>query len=138
MQQLTDNDMNERMLEINEELAQLPVIGNFDISLEAVNPKGSVKVFLLNKNTRTSLSWVIGYSDSLEHIAHTFNTPDYITPRSANISGNGLKLAYFNDMGKLVLDHTDGSIAEYRVKKEDREKVSLILKERLGNKFKEN
>jgi hypothetical protein len=135
--QLTDTDMNERMLEINEELSQIPHIERFDITLEDVKPRGSVKILLANRDVETSLSWVIGYSDSLEHIAHTFDDCGNMTPRTANLSPHGLDTAYFDTMGKLITEHTDGTRSEYRVKKEDREKVSLILKERLGNKFKQ-
>ena len=128
--------MEERMLEISEELAQVPIIRHYDVSLEAINPRGSVKIMLTNKKTGIFLSWVIGYSDSLEHLSSPFDSSDTITPKTARIKANGLDRAYFNDMSRLVIIHSDGSILEFKVKKEDRTKVSHILQERLGDKFK--
>lgn len=136
--QLTDTDMNERMLEINEELSQLPGIEKFDITFEPADDKGGIKVHLQNKDVKSVfVSWVIGYSDSLAHIVDTFDYPATITPRTINLSTKRLEMAYFNPIGRLVVARIDGDSEEFKVEKKDREKVSLILRERLGNKFKE-
>ena len=93
---------------------------------------------LQNKDVKSVfVSWVIGYSDSLAHIVDTFDYPATITPRTINLSTKRLEMAYFNPIGRLVVARIDGDSEEFKVEKKDREKVSLILRERLGSKFKE-
>ena len=135
---LTDMDILKRMDDITSELAQVKKIGAYNVFLTESHPRGNIQILLVShKNKDVSLSWVIGYNDPLDHISDCLGYNNVITPRFANsLAVDGLKLAYFDAFGHLVLEHDDGSREEYKCEKKIREEITSILRERLGDKFK--
>lgn len=124
--------MQERVNEIMQEYSQLPQLVDYDLSLEEVGENGDVKVTL--KRGDITFEKTFGFSESLEAIPHTFGYPDKITPRTCDMALNGLKTAYFNELGQLVMVRKD-STEIFKVASDQRASVISILKEKLGNKF---
>lgn len=122
-----------RIKEIMEEYSALPQLDRYDLSLEAIGDKGDVKVLL--KKGDTTFERIIAIDEDLSFIEDTFYYPEYITPNSKDISLKGLKMAYFNEIGRLVVERTD-TTEVFKVQDRHRERVKDILKEKLGNKFK--
>jgi len=131
--------MNNRLEEINEEFAQLPQIEWCDMTLEVVGDNGDVKVTLIGNpeviGRRTIIEKTFALHEPLESVRDTFGYPDTFTPRSRDISLKGLRMAYFDIYGSLIVERDDAT-EKFRVKDSHREEVSEILKRKLGNKFK--
>ena len=122
-----------RIQEISDEYAQLPQLDKYDLTLEAVGTHGDVKVTL--KKQGATFERTIKHNESLEWISDTFQYPDTFSHNSKDISLKGLKMAYFNEFNKLVVERTD-STEIFRVQDRHREKVTEILKAKLGKHFK--
>ncbi len=122
-----------RIKEIMEEYSTLPQLDRYDLSLEAIGDKGDVNVTL--KKGNTVFERTIKHDEPLDWISDTFEYPEYITPNSKDISLHGLKMAYFNEFGRLVVERTD-TVEVFKVQDRHKERVKDILKEKLGNKFK--
>ena len=122
-----------RIQEISDEYAQLKELDRYDLTLEAVGEHGDVKVTLKKKGA--TFERTIKYNEPLDFISDSFQYPDVITPNSKDISLKGLKMAYFNEFNKLVVERTD-STEVFRVQDRHRAKVTEILKEKLGKYFK--
>lgn len=122
-----------RINQIMDEYAQLKNLADYDLTLEAVGNSGDVNVTL--KKGLVTFERTIGLKEDLSFISDTFSYSDTFHPRSKDIALNTLKIAYFNELGKLVVEHDD-STEVFKVKDAQREEVKSILKEKLGNKFK--
>lgn len=122
-----------RIKEIMEEYSTLPQLDKYDLSLEAIGEKGDVIVTL--KKGNTVFERTIKHDDPLDFISDTFVYPEYITPNSKDISLKGLKMAYFNEFNKLVVERDD-TVEVFKVQDRHRERVKEMLKEKMGDKFK--
>lgn len=122
-----------RINQIMDEYAQLKNLTDYDLTLEAIGNSGDVNITL--KKGLITFERTIGYKEPLDFIADTFTYPDTFHPRSKDIALDTLKIAYFNELGRLVVEHDD-STEIFKVKDAQREEVKSILKEKLGNKFK--
>lgn len=128
-----DEYIMNRIQEISDEYAQLKELDRYDLTLEAVGEHGDVKVIL--KKQGATFERTIKHDESLDFISDSFFYPDTITPHSKDISLHRLRMAYFNEFGNLVVERDD-STEVFRVQDRHREKVTEILKEKMGNKFK--
>jgi len=129
---MEENVMQERINEIMQEYSQLPQLADYDLSLEEIGDEGDVKAVLTQGEI--TFEKTFGFSESLEAIPYTFNYPDKITPRTCNLSLNGLKTASFNEFGHLVVVRKD-STEIFKTNSDQRNSLAIALKERLGNKF---
>lgn len=126
-----------RIAQISEAYSVLPQLEFWDLTLdEVMKPAegrlGHVNVIL--KRGNAVFERVILITDDLGHIAETFNYSEYITPLSCDISLNGLKMAYFDNLGHLITERKD-TTEVFRVKPAQRERIEEILKEKLGKLF---
>ena len=129
-------EIKERMQDIINEYAQI-VHDIGDISLEHVGEDGDIKVLLsktTDKGNRTA-ERVIAYDEPLDFISETFHYPNTFTPRSKDMSLEGLVMAYFNDFGELIVERKD-TLESFKVKSEQMDEVAEILRVKLGKKFK--
>lgn len=135
----TEMEINRRMDDIQSEFAQIPTIGHFDLEMKEVN-FGDILITLTRRKDNGFFDVserIIGYNEPLDFIAESFNYPNTITPRTCgSIAKFQLKSASFGRYGHLVLKHSDGSIEEFKCKKEHREEITSLLQARLGDKFK--
>lgn len=130
---MTQEEMEARINQINEEYALLPQLKDYDLTLEAVGDSGDVRVVI--QRGKIVFEKTFAPTDSLEAISATFGYSEYLTPLSCDIALNRLKMVYFNDLGRVVVERDD-STEVFKVKPHQRERVTELLKERLGNKFK--
>jgi hypothetical protein len=128
---MEEKEMENRMSEIQSEYAQLPQLDRFDLSLES-RPDGGVSVSLDHGDNK--IRRVIAPKEDLSFIGDTFFYPNTFTPRSKMISTDGLREAYFDKYGYLVVVH-DNSTESFKVASHQKEEVSVRLKEHLGDKF---
>jgi len=123
------------MQEIINEFSQLKQMDRFDLSLEALGD-GFIKVSVVDQHRQSDKAErVISPEESLSFISETFNYPDTFTPRSKDFALESLKMAYFNDIGRLVVEHED-STEEFRVRPDQKKDVIEVLKRKLGDKLK--
>ena len=131
--------MERRIEEINEEFAQLPQMDGCDLTLETVGTKGDIKATIIGnperQNRRKIAEKVFALHEPLDSIREVFGYPDTFTPRSKDIALKGLKMAYFDEWGNLIVER-DGTTEKFRVKDYQKLEVTMILKEKLGSKFK--
>ena len=131
--------MEKRIEQINDEFAQLPQMDGCDITLETIGDKGDVKVTVVGNpdrpGRRKTAEKVFALHESLDSISDIFDYPDTFTPRSKDIGLKGLKMAYFDSLGYLMVER-DGGTDKFKVKDSQKLEVTMILKEKLGNKFK--
>jgi len=134
---MEEETVMERIDEILQEYAQLPQMVNYNLSLEAVGDKGDVKVSLAGKSKGGDalIERVIAHNEPLDFITDTFYYPNTFTPRSRLMSLKGLRMAYFDIDGNLIVEH-DLSTELFKVNSKQKEEVTLLLKEKLGDKFK--
>lgn len=125
-----------RMDSITNEFAQLPQIGRFDLSLEAVGTDGTVKVIITGDTRKhDTAERIIHPQEDLSFIKHLFDYPPTFTPRSELFALDGLKSVYFDRDGYLMAVHDD-STERFKVDPKQREEVIKILREKLPTKFK--
>jgi hypothetical protein len=122
-----------RIQEISDEYSQLEQLGVYDLTMEAVGEKGDVNVTL--KKQGVTFERTIKHNEPLDFISDTFFYPDTYSPHSKDISLKGLKMAYFNEFGRLIVERDD-TIEAFKVQDRHKDKVIEILKEKMGNKFK--
>jgi len=130
--------MKARMDEIISEYAQLPEMEHVDLILQEEGSQGDVLVLLSGMTqggSKRTAERVIGFKEDLGWIADTFDYPNTFTPRSKDIALKGLKRAYFNSHGYLVLERDD-TREEFKVKDTQKEEVISILRHKLGKLFK--
>lgn len=124
---------SKRICEIMEEYSQLPQLDRYDLTLEAVGDSGDVKVTLKNKGI--TFEKTIRREEPLDFVSDTFYYPDTITPNSKDICLKGLKMAYFNEFGRLMVVRDD-SEEVFKVQDRHRERVADNLRSKLGKLFK--
>lgn len=124
---------SKRICEIMDEYSQLKQLDYYDLTLEGIGDSGDVKVTL--KKQGITFEKTIKPNDSLDFVSDTFYYPDTITPNSKDISLNGLKMAYFNEFGRLVVMRDD-SEEVFKVQDRHRERVADNLRNKLGKLFK--
>lgn len=130
---MTENEMETRINQINEEFALLPQMEDYDLTLEAIGEEGDVKVTL--RKGQITFEKTFGITDDLDTICDTFGYPETISPRSKDIALNGLEMACFNESNDLVVIRK-GTTEKFKVREHHREEVIAILREKLGKKFK--
>lgn len=124
-----------RMDAITNEFAQLPQIGKFDLSLEAIGTDGTVKAIITGLHRKyDTAERIIAPTEDLSFITGTISYPATITPRSKLPCSNTLKHAHFDIDGYLIVVHED-STERFKVDPEQRKEVSEIWKEKFGDKF---
>jgi len=131
---MTEIEIMDRMTEILEEYSTLPQIEKFDLTLEAIGSDGTIKVLLSGKKQDTA-ERIITPQEPLYFICDTFNYPNTFTPRSRMFAKMGLKEVYFDRDGCLIVVHDD-STEKFKVTPAQRDEVTEILKDNLGNKMK--
>lgn len=125
-----------RMDSITSEFAQLPQIGRFDLSLEAIGTDGTVKATITGLSRKgDTAERVITPREDLSFIKHLFDYPPTFTPRSELFALDGLKSVYFDRDNYLIAVHDD-STERFKVDPKQREEVTRILREKLPTKFK--
>jgi hypothetical protein len=100
--------------------------------MEAVGEKGDVKVTL--KKQGATFERTIKHDEPLDFISDTFFYPDTFSHHSKDISLHRLRMAYFNEFGRLVVERDD-TTEVFKVQDRHRDKVTEILKEKLGKHF---
>jgi hypothetical protein len=124
-----------RMQQIINEFSQLPQLDRFDLTLESLGG-GNVKVSIVDQKRKADRAErVIAPHESLSFISETFDYAPTFTPNSKDIAASSVKMAYFNDFGRLIVEHED-STEEFRVKAEHKQKVIEQLTKTLGSKLK--
>jgi hypothetical protein len=106
--------------------------------LEAVGDKGDIKLTLKGINSTgryNTATKIIDHKESLDSLRDVISYPATITPNSHPIEVDGVKMAYFDNSGYLVVEHED-STEQFKVQAKHRGKVFDMLKKSLGNKFK--
>lgn len=136
---MDESVMQERMIDIITEFSQLPQLDEFDLSVTEVGDKGDVHVCLTRGEHKVEK--IFALTDSLEHVSETFKYADNLTPRNCDMSLNGLKMAYFDELGYLVVERERGNDAfgateRFKVASKQKEAVVEVLKTKLGNKIK--
>jgi hypothetical protein len=131
--------MQERIEDIIAEYSQLPQLSDFDLAVTEVGDKGDVYVCLSKGEHKIEKTFAL--TDSLEHVSETFKYSDTLTPRNCNLSLNGLKMAYFDELGYLVVEREPnkdsfGTTERFKVASKHKEAVVEVLKVKLGNKLK--
>lgn len=130
--------INNRMTAIINEISQLREMDDVDMTLEAVEPPGAVKLTLVGVTSagrRKTAERVIMPDESLDFLTDTFFYPNTITPNSKDIASKGVKMAYFDNYGDLIVERAEGT-DKFMVKDKHRPEVVKKLKANLGNKFK--
>jgi len=131
--------MEKRIEQINEEFAQLSQMEGCEMTLETIGDKGDVKVTIIGKpdkpHRRNIVEKIFALHESLESISDIFGYPDTFTPRSKDIALKGLRMAYFDELGNLMVER-DGGTDKFKVKDSQKLEVTMILREKLGSKFK--
>jgi len=134
-----DQMMLNRINEINDEIAQMPQIEGCELTLESIGDKGDVKMTIIGSpekhNRRNIIEKTFALHESIDSISDIFGYPDTFTPRSKDIALKGLKMAYINEFGSLIVERED-TTEKFKVKDSQLLEVKMILKEKLGNKFK--
>jgi hypothetical protein len=135
---MTEMEILARIDEINHEYSQLPQLKDYDLTLEAIGEDGDVKATL--RNGGITFEKTFGITDDLETIVATFGYSEYLTPLSCDLALNGLKMAYFNEYGSLVVERhgkdCPRTVEIFKIKEHQRERVWELLAERLGNRLK--
>ncbi len=127
--------IQQRMVAIINEYTQLKQFEDFELSLEAVNPPGAIKVVLKGgERAKGSVERVILPSESLDFITDTFYYPNTYSPRSKDIAPESVKRAYFDIYGDLTVEHED-STEKFKVNPKNKEDVIKKLTKQLGAKF---
>ena len=131
-------EIQARIDEISEEYAQLPQIGEFDITFDAIDDSGAIQVTLLCvQSHKSKIERLILPEEPLGFISDTLNYHDTLHARSKDIVLDGMKYVYFDGFGRLVLERGDSTVEVFKVKEAYREELSEKLKEQFGNKFSE-
>lgn len=124
-----------RIQEIISAYSELPELKTYNLSVEAINDfSGDVKVTITRGHTVFERE--IRHNESLEWVRDTFTYPNTITPRSLDFNAHAIKSAYLNEFGDLVVNHHDGTIENFRIKYEQKDKIIEKLKLNLGKKLK--
>lgn len=124
-----------RMQQIINEFSQLPQLDRFDLTLESMGG-GAVNVSIIDQKRKADRAErIIAPHESLSFISDTFDYTPTLTPSSKDIASNSVKMAYFNEFGRLIVEHED-STEEFRVKAEHKHKVIELLIKNLGSKLK--
>ena len=138
---MTEMEIEERMSEICNEYSQLKELDRYSLTLEALGDNGDISVTM--EDGVYKIERVIGITEPLDFISSTFRYDEYLTPTTADISLNRLKRAYFDNLGRLMVERDSyfpafpgGTSEVFRVRSAHKGRVKAILKERLGNKFK--
>jgi hypothetical protein len=131
---MTEEMIQERMDEIMTEFSLLPQLKDYDLTLEAVGEDGDVKATL--RKDENTFEKTFGITDDLRGISATFGYGEYLTPTTCDLSLNGLKMVYFNEFGAVVTIRKD-TTEVFRIKDAQRERIKIILKEKLGKLFHE-
>lgn len=131
--------MQERIEDIIAEYSQLPQLSDFDLAVTEVGDKGDVYVCLSKGEHKIEKTFAL--TDSLEHVSETFKYSDNLTLRNCDLALNGLKMAYFDELGYLVFERERGNDAfgtteRFKVASKQKEAIVEILKVKLGNKLK--
>lgn len=140
---MNEEQINERMNQILEGYSVLPQMEKCEPPiLELLNEKGDIKVTIYGftqAGRKKIAEKTIHFTDNLEWITDLFSYPDYIGRQSKDIVLEGLKYAYFDQDGYLILYRDDpyfGSTEKYKIKEKHRDEIILKLKEKLGKKLK--
>lgn len=133
---MTEMEILKRMDAITNEFAQLPQIGRYDLSLEAIGTDGTVKATITGLTRKCDTAEkIIHPQEDLSFIKHSFDYPNTFTPHSEIFALDGLKSVYFDRDGYLLAVHDD-STERFKVDTKQREEVIQILREKLPTKFK--
>lgn len=133
---LSEMEILKRMDAITNEFAQLPQIGDFDISLEAIGDDGTIKVTITGLSRKgDTAEKIIHPQENLSFIGHTFVYPNTFTPRSDMFALNGLKNVFFNKDGYLITIRDGGTEEQLKVSSSHKKEVTEILETKLGDKF---
>lgn len=134
---MNEETMQERIGEITDAYAVLPQMEYSDLTLEAIGSNGDVRVTISLDGIRghkNTIEKTIKFKDSLDFITDTFGYPNTFTPRSRDIALDGLKTAYFDVFGYLIVERED-SQEVFKVKDSHRVDIEAILRDRIGDKF---
>jgi len=140
MDKVTEEQIRQRMDEILEELSQHEEFNDCFPTLEALGDKGDIRITLVGrpkmKGRRKLAEKVLAFSEPLTSLQDTFNYPNVYGPRSKDFNAESIRAAYINLWGDLMIEHTDGTVEEFRVKSENLEAVKEKLRTNLGKKLK--
>lgn len=133
---MTEMEIQQRMTTIINEYSQLKQFDHCDLTLEAMDNQGNVKVTIVSVNRpQDKAERIIAPTESLEFITDTFCYPNTYSVRSKDIALTGLKIAYFDHWGDLIVERDD-TTEKFKVKPINKQAVIDKLTKRLGDKFK--
>lgn len=131
---ISEMETQRRMDAIITEFSTLKQTERFNLSLEALED-GSVKVLLTDeKRPYDKAERVITPHEDISFISDAFDYPPTFSARSKMFNTSTLKEAHFDHDGYLIVVHED-STERFKVKKENRDDVTALLKIKLGSKF---
>lgn len=140
MEKVTEEQIRQRMDEILDELSQHEEFNDCYPTLEALGDKGDIRITLVGrpmmKGRRKLAEKVLAFNEPLTILQDTFNYPNVYGPRSKDFNAASVKATYFGPYGDLMVEHTDGTVEEFRVKHENLELVKEKLRANLGKKLK--
>ena len=138
---MEEKDIQKRMDDIIVEYAALPQMNTFDLTLEVANENGDIDVTITGEDIKGDsrvgfrAKKTIPFNDSLDFILDTFSYPNTFGPRSKDIVSTAVRVAYFDKLGYLMVEHDD-STEKFAVKEKNFGAVKAILKKNLKDKFK--
>ncbi len=138
---MNEIEISKRMEQICEQYSLLPEMSKCDLTLEAVDSIGNIRVFISSLiRPNTTAEKVISPTESLDWIQDTFGYPDTLGVLYKDINSNSIDMAYMDDWGYLMLIKEDGSAERFKLKNYSYydEKTAKVKREQLLNKIKVN
>ena len=126
--------INNRMQEIMEAYSELKEFDKYSLDMESLGENGDVAVKLHKPGV--TFEKTIHFKDDLLWIPDTFGYANTFTPRSRDFASESVRMAYFNLYGDLMVEHSDETMEEFRVKPDQMDAVVEKLKKNLGKKIK--
>ena len=140
---MTEQEINNRISEILDAFAEVLTDEIDTVTIDAVmkddKPTGDVNVYLsgvTSYGVKKTAERTIGLTDNLEWISDLFHYPEYFGRQSKEIASESVKMAYFDVLGNLVVNHSDDSVEKFKIKDKHKEEIFVKLKNNLGNKLK--
>lgn len=132
--------VNSRIQQMIEEYSQLTQSKFCEPpSFEVLNEEGDIKMTVWGFTTdgrKLSAEKIFNSTDDLSIISDLFVYPDYIGRLSKDISSDSVKIAYFDEYGNLIVQHTDRSTEKFKIKERHREEIVNNLRNLLKDKLK--
>jgi hypothetical protein len=136
--------INSRIRQMIEEYSQLVQSEFCEPPLfEVLNEGGDIRMTIWrfsDNGDKVSAEKTFAFTDDLSVISDIFQYPDYIGRQSKDIDFKGVKEAYLDEFGDLIIyrnDYNFGSTEKFKIKEKHREEIINNLKNLLKDKLKD-